>query len=79
MLPTYGSFPDQESTLILAPAMGKNPLEIAGPPRSSSSSSSDSTRVGLIGACTRDGAAEVFAEGLAVTGIEFDPEVEGEV
>jgi len=73
MLPTYSSFLDQESTLALAPVMGKNvSLEIAGLPRSSSSDSTCVLLVGLIGERMRDGAAEVFAEGLAVTGIEFD-------
>ena len=81
MLPTYGSFLDQESTLVLAPEIGKNvSLESNGLPRSSSSSDSTCTLLaGLIGERTRDGAAEFFAEGLVVTGIEFDPDVEGEV
>jgi len=78
MLPTYGSFLDQESTLVLAPEIGKNvSLEIAGLPRSSSSESTCTLR--LIGERMRDSAAEVFAEGLVVTGIEFNPGVEGEV
>ena len=53
--------------------MGKNvSLEIAGLPRSSSSDSTCPLLVGLIGERMRDGAAEVSAEGLVVTEIEFD-------
>jgi len=68
MLPTYGSFPDQESTFILVPAIGKKcPLEIAGLPRSSSSDSSCTPLVGVIGERRWGGTAEVFAvEGLGV-------------
>jgi len=80
MLPTYGSFLDQESTLVLAPAIGKKvSLEIAGLPRSSSSDSTCTLLVGPIRERMRDGAAVVFVGGLAVTRIEFSSGVEGEV
>lgn len=81
ILPTYGSFPGQASRFDLAPAIGKKgPLEIPGPPRSSSSSS-DSSRALLaepIGQRIRDGAGEVSTvEGPVVPRIELVPDLEG--
>lgn len=81
MLPTYSSFPDQVSTLTLVPAIGKNgPLEIPGPPRSSSSDSSCALLLELVDGRMRGGTIEMLAvEGLDVAGVEFDADVEGEV
>ena len=65
--------------LVLAPAIGKKgPLEIAGPPRSSSSESTCDLCIGLIDERITDGAAELFTpEGSTVPGIEVDADLEG--
>jgi len=79
MLPTYGSFPDQESTFTLVPAMGKKcPLEVPELPRSSSSDSSCTLLPELTDGRMRGGTSEVFpAERSAVTRLDVD--VEGRV
>jgi hypothetical protein len=79
MLPTYGSFPGQASWFDIAPAIGKKgPLEMPGPPRSSSSDSSRILFAEPIGQRIREGAGEESTfEGFAISGVEFVPDLEG--
>ena len=76
MLPTYGSFPDHESTFTLVPAIGKKcPLEVPELPRSSSSDSSRPLLSELTDERMRDGKTERFpAERFARVGFDVDAE-----